>query len=218
MGGLHRGVGFAMSALLACIAVGFHQTYFSLSFEALAALPGAVHFHFAAALLWTVLLIAQPLLLRSGRVAEHRFLGRASYAVFPTMLLSAAVLALSVWKRRDWPILFATSADFILLIVFYGLAIKNVRRVALHARYMLATGLVLLDPTLGRAASSFFGLPLAWGNHLPFLVTDLLLLALIFFDTRRNGGWTDNPGLRAWALVLSCFLAYQAAVYTLMPA
>lgn len=198
-----------MSALLACVALGFYKTYFGTFPKYFFSISGMVHFHAAAAVTWALMLIAQPLLIRSGRLQYHRFLGKFSYVLFPILLLSALLLMFYVWLRGDRAVLFAGIADGLLLLIFYILAIKNRKETPAHARYMIATGLVLLDPTLGRAAVLLFEWPPVWGNHLPFLATDAILLALIVWD------WKNHRNFKPWLVVLSCFLVYQTAAYAL---
>lgn len=205
----YRNVGFFMPALIGCVALGFYKTYFGLPAEQFLNLPALVHVHAALASLWVLLLIAQPLLVRSGRVGAHQALGKMSYVLFPALLLSALPLLFQVWRRGDAPILFAGASNVLQLLLFYALAIKNRKNTPAHARYMIATGLVLLDPTLGRMAGLLLGWPPIWGNHLPFFTTDLILFALIWND------WNNQRIVKPWLVVLICFLVYQIASYAL---
>jgi hypothetical protein len=58
-------------------------------------------------------------------------------------------------------------------------------------------------------AFNLLHLPPEWGNHLPFLVMNSILLALIFFD------WKSGRNFKPWVVVLGFFLLYQRASYWL---
>lgn len=205
----YRNAGVLLSLLLVCLFFGFYKTYFGVAPRYFFSISKWVHLHAALGVLWTVLLIAQPILIGRERVRIHRLLGKVSYFLMPAFLLSAVPMLFFVWLRGDPLILFASLSDAALLLLFYCLAIVYRKKTALHGRFMLATGLVLLDPSLGRMAVNFLGLSPDWGNHLPFLTIDLILLALIFFDVRS--GRQFKPFLFA----LTCFGIYETAAYAL---
>src|SRR3546814_9484361 len=74
--------------LLAVAVLGFWKPYFSR----LTAAQGLAHLHTAAMLAWIAMLVAQPVLVRTRRLAWHRRLGKASYAVVPLIVTSALLL------------------------------------------------------------------------------------------------------------------------------
>lgn len=204
----YRNTGFAMLGLLLCMALGFQKTYFGALPKHIGDISGMVHFHVVVAILWIGLLVAQPMLLRGGYNQAHRRLGKISYILFPAFLLSALPMLFFVWLRGDRAIMLSSITNWVMLLLFYGLAIWHRKKSALHARYMIATGLVLLDPTLGRAAVLTLGFPPTWGNHLPYLVIDGILIALIY------GDWKAKRPFKPFVLALLCFLVYETAAYT----
>src|SRR5947209_7884804 len=77
-------------ALLLLAIPAFWPTYFSPPrYEA----DWHVHVHGIALFTWSVLLIVQPWLVRSGRLALHRRLGKVSYVLAPVIVLSTVLLA-----------------------------------------------------------------------------------------------------------------------------
>lgn len=204
-----RNAGFYLALLFAAVFFGFYKTYFVALPRHFSDISWMVHLHAAAAVAWILMLVAQPILLRSGRVAAHRFLGKFSYVLLPMFALSALPLLFFEWLRGDQLLLFASVADLVLLLFFYVCAMWNRKNPPVHARYMIATGLVLLDPTLGRLAGIFLELPPDFGNHLPFAVINLILLFLIFAD--RRAGRNFKP----FAVALAAFVLYQIGAYWL---
>ena len=75
--------------LLGLSVLGFWKPYFSR----LGAVQGMAHLHALMMLAWIGMLVAQPVLVRTRRLAWHRRVGKASYVVVPLMILSALVLA-----------------------------------------------------------------------------------------------------------------------------
>src|SRR5256885_15767933 len=78
---------FAALFLVALIA--FWPSYLSR----IARASGYTHLHAATASAWMLLLVAQPLAIRTRRLAWHRALGRASYVLAPLVVVSMILLA-----------------------------------------------------------------------------------------------------------------------------
>lgn len=145
------------------------------------------HFHAAVAITWCALLIVQPLLI-PGRKSLHRAIGALSYVLAPLFLVASILLAHSRFSAMDHakflmeaPSLFLPLSACLLFGVSYVLAVAHRRTVALHARFMIATGLPMIDPVLGRAIH-FYGPSLShplFNQAITFGLTDLILVALI---------------------------------------
>jgi hypothetical protein len=97
------------------------------------------------------------MLIRGGRLEWHRRIGKASYVVVPSIVISA--LALAQLRIRAAPpqmlamqqtILYLGLSASVLFVVIWGLGIRYRRVPALHARYMVGTALTLIDPSLVR--------------------------------------------------------------------
>lgn len=139
--------------LLAVAVLGFWKPYFSQ----LGAAQGLAHLHVLMMLAWIGLLVAQPMLIRARQLAWHRRLGKASYVVVPLMVVTALLLA--QMRLRSAPpemlpfqqfILYLGLSASLLFLVIWGLGIRYRRDTTLHARFMAATALTLIDPSLVR--------------------------------------------------------------------
>lgn len=199
--GRYLALGFG--CLLALVFAGFFHSYFGVSWQHFGSISGFVHLHAGLGLLWVLLLIAQSVLIETGRQSLHRRMGKISYVLFPVFLLSVLPLVFYTWLRGDQLTLFAAAGDAFLLLVFYVLAMKSRRKPAVHQRYILATGLVLLDPVLGRLAGNTLHLSPDWVNYLPFIAMDATVFVLLFYD------WIKRQQLKPWLIVATCFLTYQ---------
>ena len=140
-------------ALLLVAVFGFWKPYFGR-------FPGAdplTHVHVGLMLAWFALLLLQPLLVLRGRRDLHRTLGKAGYVLVPAIVATAVLMGRQ--KIATAPpdafgfaamVLFLGLGTSALFTVLWGLAMRHRRDPALHARYMVATALTLLDPALAR--------------------------------------------------------------------
>jgi len=188
------GIGPYFAALLALAVLTFWPTYVSLS-------PSQsdfyTHFHAAIATLWVLLLIAQPMLIRSGRNVLHRRLGKVSLVVAPVFVLAAVLLAHSRMQGLEGPRLgiqtYVLWLQISLVSVYalsYTLAMITRRDMALHARFMICTGLTLIDPVVIRLMLWIDNSP-SWNfQWFTFLVTNLILLYFIWLERKvTTGRW-----------------------------
>ena len=175
---------FGFLALFLLATLAFWPRYISLLGSPI---DPYTHLHAAFASLWCLLLIAQPVLVRRSRPL-HRRLGAISYVIAPCFLAASVLLAHSRFHAmdeetflREAPSLFLPLSAVALFSVSYILAIRHRHTMPLHARFMIATGLPMIDPVLGRLLF-FFGPPLPHPLHyqlVTFVVTDAVLLALL---------------------------------------
>lgn len=196
---------FAGLFLVALIA--FWPTYLSRS---LSASSSYTHLHALTATLWMLLLVAQPLAIRKRRMAWHRLLGRASYALAPLLLISVLLLAHSRIKSLSGEayaiqtyILYLQVSLAVLFGLSYALAIYTRRTAALHARFMVCTALTLIDPVVIRLL--FWAAPTPSWNYqwATFGLTDLVLVALIWLE--RHG----RVGRKVFPAMLGVFVLAQ---------
>jgi uncharacterized membrane protein len=116
-----------------------------------------VHFHVVTMVVWMGLVIVQPLLMRAGRMDWHRTMGKTTYLLMPLVVVSGVLLAhhrISQPGQLDQPgmlsLLVIQLFSPLVLAAFYALALANKRAPAVHARWMLATALLLIDPIVAR--------------------------------------------------------------------
>lgn len=198
-----------LGALLLIALVAFWPTY--LAPRSFITSSGYTHFHAATATLWMMLLVAQPLAIRTRHLSWHRLLGKASYVLAPLVLLSIALLAhnrLQGLASEGYAIqTYILYLQVSLAVVFgtaYALAIATRRSAAKHARFMICTAITLIDPVVVRM--------MLWVDPTPdwnyqwftFGLTDLVLVGLIVLERHsRVGRWV-------FPAMLALFVATQA--------
>lgn len=127
-------------------------------------LNGWLHFHAASATLWMLMLIGQPWAIRSGRRKLHVNLGRSSLVLVPLVLVGFVGLAHSSMQGKsvqgqaiDAYFLYIRIVLVTIFCATYVLGMLNRRHPAVHARYMVCTGLTLVDPVVHRIAQRVMG-------------------------------------------------------------
>jgi hypothetical protein len=208
---------YAAGLFLLAAAVAFWPAYFSK-------LPEGdelyVDLHAAGVIGWMLLLIAQPLLILTGRRPLHRRLGAVSYGLAPYVVVSSLLLSHSRLDPVSAPTFRTDATDNYLALIAialfatcYALAIGFRRRAPVHARFMTATLLTMVDPLVFRLL--FFYTPLkVIAPQLPIFgygLTDVILLGLAYAD--RN-----HPTARwVFPLLLAIFVPAHLGYWLLAP-
>ena len=78
---------------------GFYKTYL-VKFPNFDGFTWAHHFHGVVMLTWVLMLIAQPIFIRTKNFRLHSIVGKASYFVFPLLLLSFFLVARASYFRN----------------------------------------------------------------------------------------------------------------------
>ena len=211
----HYFVGMVLLTILA----GFWASYWS----PIANVPLAFHIHALSSSSWLLFLIVQSVAIHRRANAFHRQMGRASFALFPFLILGFMMI-IDVSAQRYA----AGESEFIVhngpsfgigmaiaiaayLTLFYN-ALRNRRNVRLHAGYMLATPLILFESPFSRVIGQYLpwmnviGSPQIHAVQDAILIGDTMAIALamvLYFMNRKHGA--------PW-LVASGFMALQAAV------
>lgn len=184
---------------------GFLVTYFTVLSSHM---PWLFHVHFVLMTIWIGMVVVQPVLIKRKKLRVHLAIGKFSYFLMPVLILVAWELLHSRYilymdtLKAEQPLLsqqevFHKGAIYVLiafvyiiwLALFYLLAIVNKRRTPVHARYMIAAALTLTGPTVDRIffalleINTILGFP---AEGVSFLLIDLCLLLLIFFDYRAG--------------------------------
>ena len=206
---VYYNLGYWFLSLIVLVFAGFYYSYFSVFFQPR---PTLIHIHFALMALWVVMLIVQPFLIKYNKRKIHRLVGRISYGLVPLLLIFTYLTIRGEYDRHlgelhqqveqglktytDAEILkLAANAPigifyFVWFALFYILAIKNRRNSSVHARYMLATALTLLGPTVDRILGINFGIETIGGMISSYVVSFLLadmVLAILLYKDYRNG-------------------------------
>jgi hypothetical protein len=152
-GGIALAVSLIACAMLALSALAFWPSYLSRWRSASA----MTHGHAVLGLGWLLVLVAQSLLVRAGRVRTHRLLGRGAAALGAAFVLSGIGLAHQAARAMDSALFeregHALYLPLAMAVLFaaalaLGLAWRSVP--AVHGRFMACTLLPLLDPVLAR--------------------------------------------------------------------
>lgn len=184
---------FWFAGLLVLVILGFWPSYFSPS------APSATfgqHFHSVVMLVWLLMLIVQPWLIRSRRRELHRMIGRSSFVVGPLVVISALYVVLDNLAGLPQPyppiglsFFWLGLASALYYAMLYGLGVRHRKNVQLHARYMAATALGFITPGMGRLSArvgeatglSFLNFPNAlW-------VPAVIGCVMIYFDKTKHG-------------------------------
>ena len=169
---------------------GFWFTYFT---KILDQENYRMHLHGTALILWCLMLIVQPYLIRTKKVKIHKKIGKFSYLLVPFILFST----IDLLKYRLHGKVELSNADnfFITLVlnalvtflILYGFAIYHKGKGSIHARYMLCTAFPMFTPITDRIINIHFPSLL---NYFPtidgdpivpifgYVLADILLLGL----------------------------------------
>lgn len=179
---------FLIAALVTIAA--FYPSYFSR----LELTDSAHHLHGITAFLWMLLLIIQPYLYRIGKLKWHIVLGRSSFLLVPSIVISALnMVRVMIIGQAVYPPLLPYQLSFIdfftilLFILFFGLAMLHRKNIQNHARYMVCTVLGPLIPALTRL---LFWVPFIdnfdKSLNISFILIELVLV-LLLLDDKRTG-------------------------------
>jgi hypothetical protein len=205
--------GYYFIGLVAIMFLGFWPTYFSKYFDGTANFNLYFHFHFMMASLWIGLLIVQPLLIKKKKLAIHKQIGKFSFIILPLFIISVILLkhhqiegkvteglGASLWLQLK---------DIIVISVMYTIAIVNKHTIQIHARAMIATGIVFIEPTLGRFIILTV-LPepnFIHGLGITVAIMYTLIISLIIFERKQTSGRWVFP------LLLLLFMVFHYLIF-----
>jgi hypothetical protein len=163
---LQNRIGYASIILLLISILGFSRTYL-IKFPTFEGFTSAHHFHGLMALLWILLLIVQPFLIRAKKYQLHRQIGKLGYIVMPLLIISLFFVTKATYLHNTKIMSEADALatlpngtveifDFAILFVL-GMIYRKIT--PYHLRFLASTGLMMLGPGLGRFLIISFGLP-----------------------------------------------------------
>lgn len=170
--------------LIMCTSLaGFYPSYLRY-FPDFSKFPLLIHVHFIAFLAWFGLLILQPILIKRGNYKLHRIIGQAGYVLIPILVITIILMVLHQVKRiyPEKPELASLTAcvgflDAISILIYYGIAIINKRKIRCHLAFIIACSLVILNPGLSRLLNPIKpGLGMQVAIVLPMLVSIVILV------------------------------------------
>ncbi len=153
----YKYLGYLFLLLIPLIFAGFYKSYFKPFPNFGKDFDVNPYINSIIATLWVVILIAQPFLIVNKKLVWHRSVGKFTYIVFPMLILTLVSRIIKTYDGGIYKYLFLPIADGLFLVMFYSLAIDYKKKTAKHMRYMIASALVLLGPTVGRIGPHRFG-------------------------------------------------------------
>ena len=214
----YKNTGYLFIILFVIVIFGFFKTYFGLFPHFNEQTTLIVHFHAFVLVLWVVLLITQPLLIRYKKIRAHRLLGKFTYVLVPLIIFSFIGMmnklvneahALKTPSPQILKALYLPFCDTILFSTFYILAIINRRNTSSHMRYIIATGFVFINPSLIRTLGIWFHIEFFYAALISMAFVDLMLIGFIYFDRVRNRRF------RPFVIILTLFLVYHTGIIIL---
>jgi hypothetical protein len=132
---------------------------------------------------WMLLLIAQPLLIHSGKAGLHRTIGKVSWVLGPLIIISLFLIGRGGYARglgnvpeqENLTFIALDMRGFLSFAIFWSLAMINRKFPDSHMRYMIATGILAIGPGVSRGLGHSFGLDLGT----TMTITDVLDLAIV---------------------------------------
>lgn len=211
----YRNVGILFVFVFLLVIIGFYRTYFGLmpKFENV---TSVVHFHAITLMIWSLLIIIQPLLIRYKKLLIHRQIGKFTYVLVPLIVYSTIALARSKFFERQGHIpesenlsgLFLPFSHMFLFSLFFILAIINKKRSFIHMRYIIVASFTVLAPAIVRINFSWTGLhfhPLMFS----YAFTDLFIIGLIIFD------WSNKKICKPYFVALALFMIVHFSTFLL---
>ncbi|MGE0439527.1 MAG: hypothetical protein AB7L66_03080 [Gemmatimonadales bacterium] len=202
-----------VATLIPFTILAFWPRYFSRLGE----VDGYTHLHASLGGTWLLLLLTQALLMHRGRLAAHRLLGRASYLLGPAFAVSGVLLAHHRFSRMSAEA-YAVEGRFLYLPLMvsalfaaaFALGVRWRASRAVHARFMVATAVVLVDPVFGRIMGFYLPpMPDVWYQAITFSTTAAILLGLA---RSVSGGGEAGRAFRTFAVGATVVLALFFAV------
>jgi hypothetical protein len=165
-----------MIGLLAFVHFGFSKTYIRYfpnfepaNIEGYGYVPfnWIMHFHGMMMMGWVLMLLVQPILIRTGRKDLHRKVGKLSYVLAPLVVVGIYLANVDAYqqalatftKAEAIQGISVTFPGLIFFPILYILAMYYRHQPALHMRFMCSTAFLLISPALDRILMTWFGLP-----------------------------------------------------------
>lgn len=161
----------AIGVLMAIIvAAGFWASYFLPLFNSPGGRSAVIHFHAAIYAGWIALFVTQAALAATGRLSQHRHLGRVGIGYGVLVIVVGVVTTLNQYAgviRANgleqslaypiWPLI-----DMMIFAPFFGLAVALRHKPELHKRLMIVAMTSLLIAPAGRLPVSLSQVYLVW--------------------------------------------------------
>lgn len=217
---LYQRSGIYLIPFFALVILAFWSSYYSILGRPMSFY---VHFHGLLMTLWCLMLIGQAFSVRAKKYRIHALVGKASYLIFPALILST-ILLIHATIRKDVQVDFGTYYSLalmgnatIVLVLIYGLGIYFRKDRFTHARYMVCTIFPLFTPITDRIIYKYIpgliefapkikGFPVV--PFYGFLLADLLVIGLAIWD------WRAHKRKNVFPIVLGLLMIYHLSLAT----
>lgn len=164
---------------------------------------------------WLVLLVVQPLLIKTKRMHLHRTIGKISFVLGPLIILFIFLAG----KGSHWRILereseydalvfiVLDSRGLISFTIFWVLAMLYRKDGLTHMRYMIATGILAIGPGVGRGLINSFGLDFGTAFTIMDSVNLVIAGCLLGYDIYKKKDY--KPFLVVFFILLIGSLLWQ---------
>jgi hypothetical protein len=196
------------------VQMGFYKTYlrFFPDFKGFELLH---HIHGMLMSSWLLMLIAQPLLIRSGRYKVHRLLGKISYVLAPLVWISMCLIVrlsyhkgmASVAPRDLIASLALNIPQLFYFPLFYILAIVHKNDTNKHMRYMIGTALIMITAGLGRVLIVDFKIDVILALYITLTIEAGIAAAFFLFDVIKKKDYLPN------LIIMSTFICAVLIYY-----
>lgn len=159
---------FKLAVAIAATIVFAFSLHFALGRSSLA-VPAVYHLHGLTYMGWVAIFVAQHWLAATGRIDQHRRLGRIALAWVVLMIVMGVAITVTVIQDGTAPFFFLPQhfliANPLTLAAFVGLLVAAVRmrhRTDWHRRLHVCAMAMILGPAFGRLLPSPFLIPYAF--------------------------------------------------------
>ncbi|RYE21468.1 MAG: hypothetical protein EOP51_15560 [Sphingobacteriales bacterium] len=203
--------GYYFIGLIALVLAGFWRSYFYRFFAGTNNYSFYFHFHAVMMSLWVVILIVQPLLIRKKKLALHRLIGKASYVIMPVLLISV-VLILNAGQKalpKDQQVfsnIIFPVRDLFILAAAFTIGTLYRRDINIHARAMVVTGIVFVEPTLARFLGHLWG---QVGGLITMVTVLAIFITLIVIERKQKKARWIFPSVMALFVIVYTLLILQ---------
>ncbi len=190
--------------------LGFYNSYFSL-FPTFEGLHFLIHLHTGAFLVWFILIIWQPILIKQKKFETHKKIGKLSFLLVAFIFISVIAVS-ALWIRQKLPLTSLSREEFfmqrfpglfqgVLFTLYFLIAMKFKRNVRLHVAFVIAATLVVFTPSFGRFIELI--LPEEIGMPIVILIEFLLLIGIVMYEkVKSNRNIFRNPYLLIAGLLI----------------
>lgn len=190
---LQNRIGYLFITLLIVSFLGFYPSYIA-KFPEFTGLTTAHHFHGLMSLLWIILLIVQPFLIRAKKFELHRQVGKLGYVIMPLLIISLFFVSKSTYLKNikimpeaeALAILPNGTIEIFVFAILFTLGMFYKKNTPYHLRFLASTALMMLGPGLGRILGNGLGLPFPIIILIIILSTTGIALAWMIWDIKNK--------------------------------